>query len=84
MLRACLGLSELRLGEELVVRDFGELGEVGDDLQALLLGARLNNVLPSGVVALRLCAQLKGVAELDFVGVALLLVFYFTAFLGMF
>jgi hypothetical protein len=70
---ACLGLAELGLGEELVDCDFGELGEVGDDLLALLLGASLDDVLAAGVVALELGAQLEGVSELDLVGVALLL-----------
>ena len=71
--RARLGLAELGLGEVLVVCDFREPAEVGDDLVALLLGARLDDVLAAGVVALGLGAQLEGVAELDLVGVALLL-----------
>ena len=71
--RARLGLADLGLGEVLVVCDFREPAEVGDDLVALLLGARLDDVLAAGVVALGLGAQLEGVAELDLVGVALLL-----------
>ncbi len=74
-----LCFAELGLGEEFVVCDFGELGEIFDDFLPLLLCAGLNDVLPAGIVALGLRTQLKGVAKLDLVGVALLLVF-----LGMF